>query len=62
MATDLLEFNPIAHTPLVALYLEGASVDDLSKQFSLPLVTVLEVLELPESKRLATTIISNTGY
>ena len=62
MATDLLEFNPIAHTPLVALYLEGASVDDLSKQFALPLIMVLEVLELPESKRLATTIISNTGY
>ena len=62
MANDLLVFNPIAHTPLVALYLEGASVDDLSKQFALPLTIVLEVLELPESKRLATTIIANTGY
>lgn len=62
MAADLLIFNPIAHSPLINLYIEGVTIEDLAQQFSLPVSMVLEVLDLPESKRLQTAIIANVGY
>ena len=62
MSTEMIAFNPVIHAPLVALHLQGVDVDDLSKQFSLPIAMVLDILNLPEAKRLQTTIIANTGY
>lgn len=62
MTTDLLIFNPIAHSPIINLYLEGVTIESLSQRFSLPLSIILEIIDLPESKRLQTSIIANTGY